>query len=84
MSDADREDSVFTYKERPLLRCLFLSGMHWGKVGYIIGSIQGKDEAIMEMFDYIAHHQDLEPAGLYKEGKRVIQRYKCEKLEDEE
>ena len=84
MNDLDKEDSVFTYEERLLLRCLFLSGMHWGKAGYVIGSLQGKYEAIMEMFDYIANHQDLEPVALYEEGKRVIRKYKFEEAEDAE
>jgi hypothetical protein len=54
--------------------------MHWGKVGYIVGSMPN-NEAIMEMFDYIVNHQELDQALLYSQSLKILRKYKSEKVE---
>lgn len=52
-----------TYEEKLLTECLLLSGMHWAKAAFIVGTLE-MDE-IVKMLEYIAVHQDLDEAKLY-------------------
>ena len=69
------------YYERLLTRCLFLSGMHWTKVAYIVGSLD--DQGIIEMLEYIAVHQELDKNGLYDTAMDILDRIHYEKAKGE-
>lgn len=66
-----------TYEEKLLTRYLLRSGMHWGRVGYIVGSMPNT-EAIMEMFDYIVNHQEADQAELYSIALKILKKYESE------
>ena len=60
------------YYERLLTRCLLLSGMHWTKAAYIVGSLD--NQGIIEMLEYVAVHQELDKDGLYDTAMDILDR----------
>ena len=66
-----------TYEEKLLTRCLFLSGMNWTRVAYIVGSLQ--EQGTIEMLEYIAEHQELNQAKLYSTALEILEKTKREK-----
>ena len=68
-----------TYEEKLLTRCLLLSGMHWTKAAYIVGSLA--PQGIVEMLEFIAVHQELDEDNLYSIALEILQKYKYEEME---
>ena len=65
-----------TYEEKLLTRCLLLSGMHWTKAAYIVGKLPAK--GIVEMLEYIAINQELDPETLYSTALKTLEKTKDE------
>ena len=63
-----------TYEEKLLTRCLLLSGMHWAKTAFIVGTLD--IDEIVKMLEFIAIHQDLDQAKLYAYACEIAPRVK--------
>ena len=65
---------IMTYEEKLLTRCLLLSGMHWSKVAYIVGSLH--QQGTIKMLEYIAEHQELNQDELYSTALEILEQIK--------
>ena len=52
-----------TSEEKLLTRCLLLSGMHWAKAAFIVGTLQMPE--VVKMLEYIAVHKEINQEKLY-------------------
>ena len=61
-----------TYEEKLLTRCLLISGIHWTKTAYIVGSLQ--PQGINEMLEHIAANQELDQVKLYSIALEILEK----------